>query len=380
MEELLWSLITLIVIVLPFLLIALDIISAIKKKERPIFELLAFFVGSIYTILAFILWDAPDYTRSLNVYGSAHVHEPFAVLHMPAIMIFAVWGFLSYLILKFTRKKLPPLVEVLLLAGLYVGCGLSIVWLFQLICGARPEIHVEIPGWKPGLWENSFDLIIVLCLCVVPILFLIHAIHLLMRLVKEKAEKQAGLQYQNLLLQKINQWLLQSVNLFWVAFLALVPVLGILVMLLCLFGQQPDSIILAFTQTSDWILSKEIAPPPVAYDTHYLCTVSLRGHRRLVKPIRFGMRRGEKIVVNRQLCVANAFEQLIEERAPKFHRAVRRFYDTYGYPISRHINHAWSADIVYLMMKPLEWFFVAVLYLFDEKPENRICSQYLPKM
>lgn len=378
MEELLWSLITLIVIVLPFLLIALDIISAIKKKERPIFELLAFFVGSIYTILAFILWDAPDYTHSLNVYGSAHVHEPFAVLHMPAIMIFAVWGFLSYLILKFTRKKLPPLAEVLLLAGLYVGCGLSIVWLFQLICGARPEIHVEIPGWKPGLFGNSFDLLIALCLCIVPILFLIHAIHLLMRLVKEKAEKQAGLQYQNPLLQKMNQWLLQSANLFWVAFLALVPVLGILVMLLCLFGQQPDSIILAFTQTSDWILSKEIAPPPVAYDTHYLCTVSLRGHKKLVKPIRFGMRRGEKIVVNRQLCVANAFEQLIEERAPKFHRAVRRFYDTYGYPISKHINHAWSADIVYLMMKPLEWIFVAVLYLFDEKPENRICSQYLP--
>ena len=125
---------------------------------------------------------------------------------------------------------------------------------------------------------------------------------------------------------------------------------------------------------------REIAPPPVAYDTHYLCTVSLRGHRKLVKPIRFGMRRGEKIVVNRQLCVANAFEQLIEERAPKFHRAVRQFYDTYGYPISRHINHAWSADIVYLMMKPLEWIFVAVLYLFDEKPENRICSQYLPKV
>ena len=177
----------------------------------------------------------------------------------------------------------------------------------------------------------------------------------------------------------VNLFLLKGANLFYVAVAALLPVLFLLVVILVLFGQQPDSFILAFTKTSDWILSKEIAPPPVAYDTHYLCTVSLKGHRKLVKPIRYGMRRGEKIVVNRQLCVANAFEQLLEERTPRFHRAVRNFYDTYGYPVSKHIKSAWSADITYLIMKPLEWIFLVVLYLFDEKPEDRICRQYLPE-
>lgn len=167
--------------------------------------------------------------------------------------------------------------------------------------------------------------------------------------------------------------------MFWLAIPAMVPVLAVLALILVVFGQRPDGVILAFTKTSDWILSGEIAPPPVAYNTHYLCTVSLRGHKKLVKPIRFGVRRGEKIVVNRQLCVANAFEQLLEERMPGFHRAVRTFYDTYGYPISKHINSAWSADVVYLLMKPLEWIFVFVLYLFDAKPEDRICRQYLPK-
>lgn len=29
------------------------------------------------------------------------------------------------------------------------------------------------------------------------------------------------------------------------------------------------------------------------------------------------------------------------------------------------------------MMKPLEYFFVLVLYLFDAKPEDRIAVQYL---
>ena len=198
-------------------------------------------------------------------------------------------------------------------------------------------------------------------------------------LVKEKAAKQESIHYENKVLEMVNLFLLKGANLFYVAVAALLPVLFLLVVILVLFGQQPDSFILAFTKTSDWILSKEIAPPPVAYDTHYLCTVSLKGHRKLVKPIRYGMRRGEKIVVNRQLCVANAFEQLLEERTPRFHRAVRNFYDTYGYPVSKHIKSAWSADITYLIMKPLEWIFLVVLYLFDEKPEDRICRQYLPE-
>lgn len=152
-----------------------------------------------------------------------------------------------------------------------------------------------------------------------------------------------------------------------------------LIQLLCFARPEGISAIQAGEETSDWILSKEISPPPVEYDAHYLCTVSLQGHRGLVKPIRYGIRRGSRIVVNRQLCVANAFEQLLEERIPRFHKAVRHFYDTYGYPISKWITNPWSADVVYLLMKPLEWIFVMFLYLFDEKPENRIASQYLPK-
>ncbi len=251
-----------------------------------------------------------------------------------------------------------------------MGIVLCVVWNFQLLCGPKPEGAITYGG--------PLDLLEVFCLCLVPALFIIHAINMMVHLVKEKAEKQAGIQYENRMLQRLNLWLLKGANLFWMAIVALLPILGILIIILCLFGQQPDSIILAFTKTSDWILSGEVAPPPVAYDTHYLCTVSLRGHKKLVKPIRYGIRRGEKIVVNRQLCVANAFEQLLMEKTPRFHKAVRNFYDTYGYPISKHINKPISADITYLIMKPLEWIFLAVLYLFDTKPENRICTQYLP--
>jgi len=158
--------------------------------------------------------------------------------------------------------------------------------------------------------------------------------------------------------------------------LAAVPLLGVLVAVLVLFGQEPDAIIQAWTQTSDWTLSQQTAPPDLIYDGHYLCTVAAAGHRKLVKPQRVGIRHGHRVLVNRQLCVANAFEQLLQERLPRFHRWVRDVYDRYGYPVAKHIRSAWAADVVWLLMKPLEWIFLAVLYLWDEKPENRIAVQY----
>lgn len=355
---------------IPVVLLALDAMFFVQEKEAPVFELIAFLMGSIYTMLALAVWELPDYRTPLNGYGTPKVHEPFSKEYFLSIMLFALWGFFSYFILKFKRKSLPPLREAFYLAGVYAGCGLSLVWIFQLLMGASPE----------GVGTGEGEGFLAVVLCVVPVIFLIHAVHLMVRLVKEKADKQAGINYENPVLQRMNLWLLKGANLFFAAVIGLLPVLGILVMILCLFGQQPDGIILAFTKTSDWILSGETAPPPVYYDTHYLCTVSLRGHAGLVKPFRYGLRRGEKIVVNRQLCVANAFEQLLMEKTPRFHKMVRTFYDTYGYPVSRHINSPWSADAVYLIMKPLEWIFAAALYFFDEKPEDRINSQYLPEI
>lgn len=35
------------------------------------------------------------------------------------------------------------------------------------------------------------------------------------------------------------------------------------------------------------------------------------------------------------------------------------------------------ADFVYILMKPLEWFFIVILYTFEQNPENRIAKQTL---
>ena len=70
---------------------------------------------------------------------------------------------------------------------------------------------------------------------------------------------------------------------------------------------------------------------------------------------------------------------LIQERMPRFHHFIRYIYDKYGYPLSKHINTALQADITYILMKPLEWIFLLVLYIFDVNPENRIVTQYIGK-
>ena len=80
------------------------------------------------------------------------------------------------------------------------------------------------------------------------------------------------------------------------------------------------------------------------------------------------------------MCIANAFEQILEERVPRIHKHIRHFYDTYGFPIAKAIHSPWIADLIYFIMKTLEWIFLIVIYCCDVKPENRIAVQYLPKV
>lgn len=388
LREIISSSIVGVVLGLPPVMIIMEIVFAVKKKQYLAFELIAFSIGSIYMYAAYRLWELPSYDKPINIWGSESAHEPVNLEYSMAILLFALLGFVSYIILKFCTKKFPPLIEVFLLGGMYAGMLLCIVFLFQLLMGVHAQ-PADISGligamdleylknWKVSL--DEFDYFLIFCLCIVPVLFLIHCIYLMITMMKEKAQEQSSKNYDNPLMNQLNNFFVKSMGKYLLAVLAMLPLLAVLTVILTLFGQQPDSIILAFTRTSDWILSKEISPPPVAYDTHYLCTVSLRGHKKLVKPLRYGIRRNEKIVVNRQLCVANAFEQMIQERVPRFHRVIRKFYDDYGYPVSKHINTAFAADVVYLVMKPLEWLFVIVLYMVEKKPEDKIASQYLPK-
>lgn len=188
--------------------------------------------------------------------------------------------------------------------------------------------------------------------------------------------KERKTQFRYDWVKKLYTFLAKTSHFTLFSFALLFPLAALLEIVLILLGQGPDGVIKAFTMTADWTFSTQTPPPPMQYDGHYLCTVAAGGHRKVVHPQRFGTRLGQPILVNRQLCIANAFEELIQEKAPRFHHHVRHFYDTHGYPLSKKITTPFRADLVYVLMKPLEWVFLAFLYLLDRHPEQRIATQY----
>ena len=163
--------------------------------------------------------------------------------------------------------------------------------------------------------------------------------------------------------------------------LLIIPIQAVSMIALLLIGQRPDSMIMAFTETYKQGFSQlDYLCDNAFCGGHFLCSVAAQGHKQIVKPIRRGRRAGGNIICNRQLLIANAFEELLEQNIPWTHRIIRRNYNRVGGLVHRHyylFKIKWISDLVYLMMKPLEWLFLLTLYTLDQNPENRIAKQYL---
>lgn len=333
-----------------------------RRISAGIYDLLILMIAGIYEyfFLLFsedVVWNAGWEQQLYN----AEKHAPLAPEHALTIyVIFALAAIGLFFLKAIKAGEVPPLVTVLAIAATYLGAVAEILLTYQVTDLTQ--------------LEN-------VCLLLPPLnYFLILAREILCKMREyDAAEKREGridkipfLGVCNRLLKSSKRWPLAALLLMW-------PLLGIVIVILLLFGQEPASAIKAFTETSDFRLSTKIAPQNLYRDEHYLCTVAAGGDRKIVRPLRKGVRHGHEVIVNRQLCVANAFEQILEERTPGLHRRIRNFYDTYGFPVAKLIKKRWMADLVYFMMKPLEWFFVAVLYLTEIHPEDRIALQYTGK-
>lgn len=328
------------------------------RKLRNVSECLTWFLGMIYSWGYLALSDvqlSADWDVQL---ANNQMHTPVATFAWPTLLTLACAGMIGYFLLRLIPLKyMPPLVVVAGIALSYCGILVCALWLVQ-VCSAF------------FFWEMLFPLN-----CVLLVLIQMKRLMIQWKQLAEEERKS----FRNPFLQKLSDKLQNAMTWPAAALVLFLPLLVILIGILVLFGQQPDDVIRAFTETSEWNLSTKVSPQNIYYDEHYLCTVAAGGHRRVVKPLRMGMRHGHPVIVNRQLCIANAFEQVLEERTPRFHRAVRRFYDQYGFPIAKCIHSPYIADLIYVLMKPLEWMFLAVLYFCDVKPENRIAVQYLQK-
>ena len=336
-------LMALVVLLLPPVLTVLNLYNLFSKKNvcKDIADIATLVAGISFTWFLYkVLWNPIDWMYPLYD-GSReliNLHAPVASWLEKNLLAAGAVALLGYCLLRFLPDKLPPLISVFCLAACYLGCGLGGVWCVQLFS---------------NLWTEA----LVWYLCLLPLNFIFLTISLVKGMVADLSQREEefpGLENCARLLESSKGWPALAFVLLW-------GLLGVLVMILTLFGQPPDALVKAFTQTSDWTFSQQVSPPPIPYDSHYLCTVAAQGHPKLVRPLRMGKRHGRSIVVNRQLCVANAFEDYLAEKLPPLHRWIRGIYDRYGYPLSQHIRTPLAADIVYLLMKPLEWAFLLFL-------------------
>jgi hypothetical protein len=159
------------------------------------------------------------------------------------------------------------------------------------------------------------------------------------------------------------------------------PLVTIITGIFVLFGQRADAVILVFTHTYGMQFSQlDHLCQNVNCVGLYVCSVATNGHLAIVSPHRYGVRAGSSIICNRQLLVCNDFENVITDLSPNMHKIIRRNYDRVG----DHIHNNYEvyetkivSDFIYLLMKPIEYFFIGVLYLVDADPENRNAMQYL---
>ncbi|WP_020534301.1 DUF6688 domain-containing protein [Lewinella cohaerens] len=281
----------------------------------------------------------------------------FSPEHRLTIYVWIVLSAGAFFYSAFRKQLAPPLLEVIVNCLLLLGIVLNFFIAFQGVLSPVTLGHVPIV--------------------------------LLFLLLLSENQKAVLRQTQDDLFSeehKLTAWANHVLRLpIWAKYPVLIiiclPVILVVTAILLLFGQQPDSSIRAFTDTykhgfSQW----DYMCDNVQCGGHFLCSVAAQGHPNIVRPERLGVRHGQLIVCNRQLLIANAFEEVITEQFPRLHRLIRRNYNRVGDMIHRYyywFENKYISDAIYYLMKPLEWCFWVYLYLTDRQPEDRIARQYL---
>lgn len=351
-----------------------DADSNLQDGERiasMLYDLFVIFTGIVLEMTLLMVINSVNFMADWYVQlSNAEIHTPINSENLATFFVIGAMYTVGMIVLALTPRKRPPLITVLSISGMYMGIIEAVVFTVQIM-----GIHtIRDSGEVYSLF--NYNLLFTLLLPINLILIMLRMLFIEISAYKPDDERMSKIDNVPVL-GALNRMLNNSKNWPLAAFILMIPMLGIIIAILALAGQAPNSAIKAFTETADYTLSTKIPPQNIYYDEHYLCTVAAGGHEKVVKPIRMGKRHGHDVVVNRQLMIANAFEQILEEKTPKFHRAVRDFYDTYGFPIARLIKSKYVADAIWIIMKPLEWIFLFVIYMVDVNPEDRIASQYL---
>jgi len=322
---------------------------------------MALFIASfLLFVLGSLVRSSAEYYEQIDPVEKSYT--AFAGKHYLSLAVYFILYIISVSMVLAKKRNMPPLMMSLCVAFIIIGTVLNVTVLIQYI--EFDHISNIRLMWREDTGGLALH----------HIMHIILSLYLLISLVLKEKEISHTREYENRFLNAINNII--GRHYFVGAFVLLIPLFIIITLILLLFGQEKDSIIKVWTETATWTLSQREHPPFLDHQGHYLCTVAACGHPSLVKPLRLGIRHGKTITVNRQLLIANAYEAMIQNRFPAFHCFIRNVYDRCGYPVSKHITNKYISDALYILMKPLEYFFLINLYFFVLKPEELISKQY----
>ncbi|WP_052823457.1 DUF6688 domain-containing protein [Neotamlana sedimentorum] len=353
-------LVLLIILAIPFLLVLVNFITYMVRgkilTKKSIWQPIAMltFIGFPFLFFMFFDWGLEN-----NCCTDSPAFSPENKFGVYTLIIICI---IAYAFSSFRTTIFAPIPELLLNTLLILGLVINGIMMFHI----KP---IELGGLMILIGNTPLILLLILQL---------HENHLLL-LEHNQKNKIASIKLLDRICFKVLY--LKPLIKYPVLIILLVPLLIIFSLLLFLFGQKPDTLIRAFTDTYKHGFSQlDYLCDNVNCGGHFLCSVGALGNKKIVKPIRLGERNNEKIICNRQLLISNAFEELILKKSPKAHYFLRKNYNKIGAKIHKHyylFNNPKVSNMVYILMKPLEWIFLFTLYCFDKNPENRIAMQYL---
>lgn len=338
----------------------------LKPNALPIEKILA--ILSFLSLAVFLLImknHSTAYYKDIDPFVES-CYSPISYKHSFGLILLHIFSLISLVIIYLKEYKLPPIQVTVFIVFICIGILINTQFLYQISSHDTSKIHL----WNSRNVTNLY-------LAIYPIIIIFNSIGVLVKMIRNKSNVNLNKKYRNRFLNWLNSKLINSGNMALASIVLTAPILLIIILILTLFGQDIESLTKVYTETATWKLSEHIHPPTVDdRHGHYLCTVAAHGNPKIVKPIGIGNRHGNLIIVNRQLQIANAFEFLIEEINPQIHKLIRENYDKYGLNLAIRINNEVLSNLTYIFMKPLEWFFLIVLYCSYISPEEIINKQY----
>jgi hypothetical protein len=215
----------------------------------------------------------------------------FSPDHITSVLVLIVTYSASYLYCLFRTKLCSPLLEVLVNCFIFIG----------IVFNVFVAIHTD-EIWLAAI-GNFPSILLMLSMLIRNQLFLTREI--------EMPDSTLFGFFGRIALKVLYAPVFVK---FPILLVLCFPIMVIFISFLLLFGQKPDSLVRAFTDTYKHGFSQlDHECDNVQCGGHYLCSVAANGHTGIVKPERLGIRNGNPIICNRQLLVSNAFEELLRK-------------------------------------------------------------------